>query len=115
MGIIDALKAKGSQVAGEAMGKLFEDERRAGQIGQLVSMIQQGKKSLDAVQEAALKGLGVASSGEVKAAGRRLAALRKSARRLDEKLSLLQGRLSVDGHARAGLSEGQVEGTNSES
>jgi hypothetical protein len=101
MGLIDTLRAKGTDLAGQAMGKLFEDERRAEKLGQLVTMIQQGKKSVDALQEAALKGLGVASSGEVKAAGKRLAALRKSARRLDEKLSLLQGRLASGGEQKS--------------
>ena len=48
---------------------------------------------IDEAQERTLRNLGVASSGDLKAAGKRLAALRKSARKLDEKLGALAGKV----------------------
>jgi hypothetical protein len=95
MGLVDSLMNKGGALAGQAMAKLFEDEKRAGQIAELVGLMQRGRKALDSAQEQALKGLGVASSGEVKAAGKRLAQLRKSARKLDEKLGALKSKLDA--------------------
>lgn len=100
MSVMDSIKTRGAALAGRAMAKLFEDEKRAEQIGELVGAIQRGKRTLDEAQEAALRSFGVASSGELKAASKRLARLRKSARQLDEKLSALASRVS----------EGQAEG-----
>lgn len=94
MGFADDLRSKGTDLAGKAMQKLFEDEKRAEQLAALIGAMQRGRKSLDAAQEQALRNLGVASSGDMKAAGKRLAQLRKSARALDEKLSALQRKLA---------------------
>lgn len=93
MGLVESLKARGTELAGRAMSKLFEDEKRAEQVGELFGMLQRGRKAVASAQEATLKGLGVASRGEVQAAGKRLAQLRKSARKLDEKLGNLQSSL----------------------
>jgi BMFP domain-containing protein YqiC len=95
MGLVDSLKARGTELAGRAMTRMFEDEKRAEQLGELVGMLQRGRKAVASAQEATLKGLGVASRGEVQAAGKRLAQLRKSARKLDEKLGALQSRLAT--------------------
>jgi hypothetical protein len=97
MGLADTLLSKGTDLAGKAMQKLFEDQRRAQQVANLVGALQQGRKAIDAAQEQVLKNMGVASSGDMKAAGKRLAQLRKSARALDEKLGALQKKLGEDG------------------
>jgi hypothetical protein len=94
MGLMDAIKSKSATLAGQAMAKLFEDEKRAVQLGELIGMLQKGRRAIDGAQEAALKGLGLASSGDVRAASKRLAALRKSARKLDEKLGALASKVS---------------------
>jgi len=95
MGMFDSLKSAGTAAAGEAVKKFLADEKRTEQIGELLNLIQRSRKALDGAQEKALRGMGVASSGDLKAAGKRLAALRKSARLLDEKLGALAGK--VDG------------------
>ena len=97
MGLVGSLRSKGVQLAGQAMTKLFEDEKRAAQIGELIGKIQQGRKRLDAAQESALQSLGLVSSGELKDASKRLAALRKSARKLDEKLGTLANKVDARG------------------
>lgn len=97
MGLVDALKKQALGLGGKAMERVFADERRAEQVGELFMMVQRGRKAVDAAQEAALRGLGVASSGDLKATGKRLAQLRRTARQLDEKLSRLADRLDEDG------------------
>jgi hypothetical protein len=89
MDVVKSLRVKGMALAGQAMEKVFADQRRAEQIGELLGMLQKSRKRLDDAQEAAMKGLGLASSGDLKAASKRLAGLRKSARQLDEKLGTL--------------------------
>ena len=93
MGLVDDVKSRGAALAGQAMNKIFADEKRAEQIGELLNLFQRSRKALVGAQEKALRGMGVASSGDLKAAGKRLAALRKSARKLDEKLGTLAGKV----------------------
>jgi hypothetical protein len=93
MSVVKSLRSKGMAIAGQAMEKLFADQRRAEQIGELLGMIQKSRKAIDDAQEAALKGLGIVSSGDLKAANKRLAGLRKSARQLDEKLGKLAAKV----------------------
>ncbi len=97
MGLADVLRDKGADLAGKAVQMLFADERRAQQLASLVGAVQQGRKAIDEAQEKVLRNMGVASSGDMKAAGKRLAQLRKSARALDEKLGALQRKLGSDG------------------
>lgn len=93
MSLVDSLRSRGNAVAARAMEKFFSDPRRVERLGEFANLVQRGRKSIDAAQEAALKAVGVASSGDVRAAGKRLAVLRRSARRLDDKLSELSSRL----------------------
>jgi len=93
MGIVDMIKSRGAEAVGKAMEKLFEDPKRAEQVAELVGAIQRGRKTIGDAQEAAFQALGVVSRGEVQAAGKRLAALRKTARKLDDRLGQLETRL----------------------
>jgi hypothetical protein len=89
MGLVDTLLSRSAALASQAASKLIEDEKRAEQVGELINLLQRGRKALDGAQERALRNMGVASSGDLKAASKRLASLRKSARKLDEKLGAL--------------------------
>lgn len=91
MNLVDTLKRQALGLGGKAMEKVFADEKRAEQIGELFMFVQRGRKAVDSAQQAALRGVGMASTGDLKATGKRLAQLRRSARKLDEKL----GRLAV--------------------
>lgn len=91
--MVDSLRSRGNAVAARAMEKFFSDPRRVERLGELANMVQRGRQSIDAAQEAALKAVGVASSGDMRAAAKRLAVLRRSARRLDDKLTELSSRL----------------------
>src|ERR1700677_2253333 len=89
MGLVDDMRSRSTAIAGQVLSKFFADEKRAEQVGELLNLVQKSRKALDEAQEKALRGMGVASSGDLKAAGKRLAALRKNARKLDEKLGAL--------------------------
>lgn len=91
MRLVDTLKRQALGLGGKAMEKVFADERRAEQIGELFMLVQRGRKRVNSAQQAALRSMGMASSGDLKATSKRLAQLRRSARQLDEKL----GRLAV--------------------
>lgn len=93
MGLVDTLRQQAVGLGGKTLEKVFADEKRAEQLGELFMFVQRGRKAVDTAQEAALRGLGLASSGDLKATGKRLARLRRSARQLDEKLSRLSDRL----------------------
>ncbi len=102
MGLVDTFFSKSTDIAEKAIQKFFEDSNRASQVASLVGSVQRGKKALENAQEAALKRVGLASSGDLKAAGKRLAQLRKSARSLDQKLLALQRKVSEDGSGSNG-------------
>lgn len=89
MSIIASLRSRGQAAAGRAVGKLLSDPRRVEQLGELVSLVQKGRKAVETAQEAAVKAVGLASSGDLKATSKRLAKLRRSARQLDVKLGKL--------------------------
>jgi hypothetical protein len=89
MGLVGDLRKRGAQLAGDAATKLLADEKRAKQLGEALNAVMKGRKAIDDAQEKALRSVGIASSGDLKAAGKRLALLRKSARKLDEKLGML--------------------------
>lgn len=101
MNVVQELKSRGTRLAGNALNWVFADERRAQKVGELLTLVQKGRAAVDAAQENALRTVGVASSGSVKDAGRRLAALRRSARKLDEKLDAVASRLEGDDRASA--------------
>lgn len=94
---MSSLRSRTTALAMKAVEKLLSDPKRAEQLGELFVRVQKGRQTVAAAQEAALNAVGLASSGDVKAAGRRLAALRRSARKLDEKLSQVATRLASQG------------------
>jgi hypothetical protein len=96
MSLVDTLRSRSMALAGQAASRIFEDERRAEQIGAVLNLVQRGRKAIEGAQERALRNMGVASSGDLKATSKRLAQLRKSARKLDEKLGALAGKVNGD-------------------
>lgn len=89
MSIIASLRTRSKAAAGNAVTKILSDPRRVEQLGELVNLVQKGRKAVDSAQEAAVKAVGLASTSDIKATGKRLAKLRRSARQLDSKLSKL--------------------------
>lgn len=97
MGLVDTLKSRGSALAEEALRRVFADEARAQRIAQVIAKVQEGRRVVAGVQERLWQSAGLASSGELRSAARRLAQLRRTARALDEKLDALQKRVESRG------------------
>jgi hypothetical protein len=95
MGLVDTLRSRGIAFAEEALRRAFADEARAERIAQVVAKVQEGRRVVADVQERLWQSAGLASSGELRSAGRRLAQLRRAARALDEKLESLQKRVEA--------------------
>ncbi len=71
------VKEKATELGMKAMGKLFEDPKRAEQIGKALAGLQQAKAALDEAQEKALKAAGLPTRDDFKAAGKRISALKR--------------------------------------
>ena len=78
MGIAKSLK--------KVMDRLMADDQRAKKLAQAVGSVQRGKKAFDRGQEELMRSLSVATRGDFKAVGKKLAGLKRRARELDQKL-----------------------------
>ena len=83
------LRERATDVGMKAMGKLFEDPKRAEAIAKAVGGLQKAKLALDEVQEKALKAAGLVTREDFKEAGKRLSALKRRCRDLAEELDQL--------------------------
>jgi hypothetical protein len=73
----------------KAMGKLFEDPKRAEAIASAIGGLQRAKAALDEVQEKALRAAGLVTREDFKAAGKRLSHLKRRVKELAEELDQL--------------------------
>jgi galactokinase len=83
------LRERAAEVGMKAMGKLFEDPRRAEAIAKAVGGLQRAKQAIDEAQEKALKAAGLVTREDFKDAGKRLSALKRRCRDLAEELDAL--------------------------
>ncbi len=86
MGIGKELKKRALGASAKAMEKLMADEERAMKIANAIGKVQRGKQALDKGQEELMKALSFATKGDYKAVGKKLSALKRRLRELDEKL-----------------------------
>ena len=80
---------RAAELGMKAMGKIFEDPRRAEAIAQAIGGLQKAKAALDEVQEKALRAAGLVTREDFKDAGKRLSALKHRCRDLAEELDQL--------------------------
>jgi hypothetical protein len=73
----------------KAMGKLFEDPKRAEAIAAAIGGLQKAKAAIDEAQQRALKAAGLVTREDFKDAGKRLSALKRRCRELAEELDEL--------------------------
>src|SRR2546428_13660429 len=78
------LRERAAELGMKAMGKLFEDPRRAEAIAAAIGGLQRAKQALDEAQERALRAAGVGARGGFKGAGERNSALERGVRELAE-------------------------------
>ena len=83
------LRERATELGMKALGKLFEDPRRAEAIAAAIGGLQRAKQALDEVQEKALRAAGLVTREDFKDAGKRLSALKRRVRELSEDLDQL--------------------------
>jgi hypothetical protein len=86
MGIREDLKKQALGVSQKAVEKLMADEKRAMAVAQALGSVQRGKQALDKGQEEFMRVLNFAPRSDFKAVGKKLSALKRRLRELDEKL-----------------------------
>ena len=83
------VRERAAELGMKAMGKVFEDPKRAEAIASAIGGLQRAKAVLDEAQEKALKAAGLVTREDFKAAGKRLSALKRRCRELAEDLDSL--------------------------
>jgi hypothetical protein len=83
------LRERAAEVGMRAMGKLFEDSKRAEAIAAAIGGLQRAKQAIDEAQEKALRAAGLVTREDFKAAGKRLSALKRRCRELADELDQL--------------------------
>jgi hypothetical protein len=83
------LRDKATSFGMKAMGKLFEDPKRAEAIAAAIGGLQKAKAAIDEVQEKALRAAGLVTRDDFKDVGKRLSALKRRCRELAEELDQL--------------------------
>jgi hypothetical protein len=83
------LRERAAEVGMRAMGKLFEDPKRAEAIAAAIGGLQRAKQAIDEAQEKALRAAGLVTREDFKAAGKRLSALKRRCRELADELDQL--------------------------
>ncbi|GAC1338195.1 MAG: hypothetical protein NVSMB23_05620 [Myxococcales bacterium] len=80
------VRERAAELGMKAMGKLFEDPKRAEAIAKAIGGLQQAKVALDEAQEKALRAAGLVTREDFKSAGKRLSALKRRVRDLADDL-----------------------------
>jgi hypothetical protein len=80
------VRERAAELGLKAMGKLFEDPKRAETIAKAIGGLQHVKQALDEAQEKALRAAGLVTREDFKSAGKRLSALKRRVRDLADDL-----------------------------
>jgi hypothetical protein len=83
------LRERAAELGIKAMGKLFEDPRRADAIARTIGGLQRAKQALDEAQEKALRAAGLVTREDIKDAGKRISAMKRRVRELSAELDQL--------------------------
>ena len=83
------LRQRATELGMKAMGKLFEDPKRAEAIAAAIGGLQRAKGALDEAQEKALRAAGLVTKEDFKEAGQRISALKRRVRELADDLDNL--------------------------
>ncbi len=84
-----SLRQRATELGMKAMGKLFEDPKRAEAIASAIGGLQRAKLALDEAQEKALRAAGLVTREDLKEAGKRISALKRRVRELADDLDNL--------------------------
>ena len=83
------LRERLAELGMKAMGKLFEDPKRAEAIAAAIGGLQRAKQALDEAQQKALHAAGLVTREDFKEAGKRISALKRKVRELSDELDEL--------------------------
>jgi polyhydroxyalkanoate synthesis regulator phasin len=83
------LRERAAELSMKAMGKLFEDPKRAEAIAAAIGGLQRAKQAMDEAQQKALRAAGLVTREDFKEAGKRISALKRKVRELSEELDEL--------------------------
>jgi hypothetical protein len=83
------LRERAAEMGMKAMGKLFEDPKRAEAIASAIGGLQRAKMAMDEAQQKALRAAGLVTREDFKEAGKRISALKRRCRELAEELDQL--------------------------
>jgi hypothetical protein len=83
------LRERAAEVGMRAMGKLFEDPKRAEAIASAIGSLQKAKAAMDEAQQKALRAAGLVTREDFKEAGKRISALKRRCRELAQDLDQL--------------------------
>jgi len=86
------VRERAAELGMKAMGKVFEDPKRAEAIASAIGKIQAGKAAFDHAQERALRAAGLVTREDFKSVGKRLSALKRQVKELDEQLETVLSR-----------------------
>jgi DNA-binding HxlR family transcriptional regulator len=87
--VAKTLRERATELGMKAMGKLFEDPKRAEAIAVAIGGLQRAKAALDEAQLKALRAAGLVTRDDFKAAGKRLSLLKRRVKELAEELDQL--------------------------
>lgn len=82
-----AIEKEAMGLSQKAMEKLFADEGRAQKIAQAIGTVQRGKQAMDDTQRALMHSLSFATKADFKDLGKKLSALKRRVKNLEEMLS----------------------------
>src|SRR2546423_14709225 len=94
----------------KAVGKLFEDPKRAEAIASAIGGLQRAKAAIDEAQRKALHAAGVVTRDDFKAAGKRLSHLKRRGEGSDAGGVLLPWPSAAGGSSRRGASSPKRSG-----
>ena len=83
------LRERATEVGIKAIGKLFEDPKRAEAIAAAIGGLQKAKIALDDAQEKVLRAAGLVTREDFKGAGKRISAIKRKCRELSDELDSL--------------------------
>jgi hypothetical protein len=85
------LRERATNLGMKAVGKLFEDPKRAEAIASAIGSLQKAKAAIDDAQRKAMQAAGLVTREDFKAAGKRLSHLKRRMKELTEELDQLLG------------------------
>lgn len=90
------LRERATEIGMKAVGKVFEDPKRAEAIASAIGGLQRARAALEQAQEKARRAAGLVTRQDFKSAGKRLSQLQRRCAELTEELDQLLAARKID-------------------